>query len=143
MCYLSPKPPFCKGGLFLPTSLMAINGIRATPLMAYNGSAIRDCLMTGRLFLFFAIKCHSATNGSDCHSLPLNAIYFADFFGQQNKRRSIDLLYCCGLRISHSLARSINSHSTIRTLSSKIDATPIAIVAPMANSIKTKPGILS
>jgi len=50
--------------------------------MAFNGSAVCDCLMAKRRKLQqkSVNACHSATNGSDCHSvsvserLPFNAI---------------------------------------------------------------------
>ena len=45
------------------------------PLMTFNNSAVCDCLMTTLWGChFFVIRCHSATIGSDCHSLPFNAI---------------------------------------------------------------------
>ena len=55
---------------------VALNGIRASPLMAYNGNAVCDCLMAKitkcriaiqRVERAIAIRCHSATIGSECH----------------------------------------------------------------------------
>ena len=52
---------------------MAFNDIRASPLMAYNDNrSLR--LLNGKSAIFVVIQCHSATIGSDCHSMLFNAI---------------------------------------------------------------------
>ena len=49
--------------------------------MTFNDSAVYDCLMTGALpfseyLRAYAIRCHSATNGSACHFTALKtAVY--------------------------------------------------------------------
>ena len=56
---------------------MAFNDIRALPLMAYNGSAIKDCLMTSRLFV---IQCHSVSASERMSFNVIHCHLIADFF---------------------------------------------------------------
>ena len=56
---------------------MAFNDIRASTLMAYNGSAIKDCLMTSRLFV---IQCHSVSASERMSFNVIHCHLIADFF---------------------------------------------------------------
>ena len=57
---------------------MALNGIRATPLMAFNDSAIKDCLITPvAILLFNAIQRPSGAIAIQCYSMSFNYRFFA------------------------------------------------------------------
>ena len=51
---------------------VALNGIRASPLMAYNGNAVCDCLMAKITKCRIAIQRVERAIAIRCHSMPYN-----------------------------------------------------------------------
>ena len=84
---------------------MALNGIRAVPLMAYNGKRSLRLLNGKSAFLFNVILCHSASETSDCHSLSFNAILGAHLTNYNGTRTAAEAESrpkggCCNRRLS-------------------------------------------